>query len=78
MKWRNPSNSDVVALGGIDREVPIYRPIPDIVDRALQKARLCERGETILASSAKISVVTLITLGRSLTYNKNRIGDSPH
>ncbi len=32
LKWRSPPNSDVVAFGGIDRGVPIYRPIPDIVE----------------------------------------------
>ncbi len=32
MKWRSPSNSDVVEFGGNNREVPIYRPIPDIVE----------------------------------------------
>ncbi len=36
----SPFNSDIVAFGGIDREVPIYRPIPDIVEGALQKAAL--------------------------------------
>ncbi len=61
MKWRGPSNSDVVAFGGIDREVPIYRPIPDIVEGA-RKRSLCERGETVLMSSAKSSVVTLISV----------------
>ncbi len=28
LKWRSPPNSDIVAFGGIDREVPIHRPIP--------------------------------------------------
>ncbi len=37
LKWRSPSNSDVVAFGGIDREVPIDRPIPDIEEGALKK-----------------------------------------
>ncbi len=40
MKWKSPSNNDVVAFGGIDREVPIYRPIPEIVEGALQKVAL--------------------------------------
>ncbi len=28
MKWRNSANSDLVAFGGIDMEIPIYLPIP--------------------------------------------------
>ncbi len=40
LKCRSPSNSDVVLFGGIDREVPIYRPIQDIADGALQKVAL--------------------------------------
>ncbi len=35
-----PANSDVAAFGGITREVPIYRPIPDIVEEALQEVAL--------------------------------------
>ncbi len=35
-----PVQYDVVAFGGIDREVPIYRPIPGIVEEALQKVAL--------------------------------------
>ncbi len=41
LKWRCPSNNDVVAFRGIDGEVPIYRPIPHIVEGALQKIALC-------------------------------------
>ncbi len=37
LKRRSPPNSDIVAFGGIDREVPIHRLIPDIVEGALQK-----------------------------------------
>ncbi len=40
LKWMSPFNSDIIAFVGIDREVPIYRPIPDIVEGALQKAAL--------------------------------------
>ncbi len=40
LKWRSPSNSDVVAFGGIDMEVRIYRPIPGIAEGALQKFSL--------------------------------------
>ncbi len=43
-----PSKNDAVAFGGIDREVPIHRLIPDVVEKKL----LCERGETIFTSSA--------------------------
>ncbi len=39
-KWSSSSSSYVVAFSGIDREVPIYRPIPDIVEAALQKVAL--------------------------------------
>ncbi len=35
-----PSNNDVVAFRGIDREIPIYRPIPGIVEGSLQKVAL--------------------------------------
>ncbi len=34
---RKDNCSDEVACSGIDREVPIYRPIPHIVEGALQK-----------------------------------------
>ncbi len=39
-KWRSPSNSDVVAFNGIDREIQIYRSIPDISEGALLKVTL--------------------------------------
>ncbi len=31
-KRRNLPNSDIVTFGGIDMEVPIYRPLADIVE----------------------------------------------
>ncbi len=31
-KRRNLPNSDRVAFGGIDMEVPTYRPLPDIAE----------------------------------------------
>ncbi len=34
------SNSDIVAFGGIDRELPNYRLLPGIVEGALQNAAL--------------------------------------
>ncbi len=40
LKWRSPSNSDVVTFGGIDQEIPIYRTIPDIVEGSLQTVAL--------------------------------------
>ncbi len=40
LKWRSLSNSDVVAFNGVDGEVPNYRPIPTIVEGALQKVAL--------------------------------------
>ncbi len=35
--WRRSPNSDVFAFGEIDREAPIYRPLLDIVEGALQR-----------------------------------------
>ncbi len=75
MKCGRPPNSDVVAFGGIDRKVPIYRPIQDIVEGP-SKRPFCERDETIFTLSAKSSVVTLMTLGWSLANNKKRSGPS--
>ncbi len=40
LKLRSPPNNDIVALCGIGRAVPIYRPIPDIAEGAMQKAAL--------------------------------------
>ncbi len=54
----------------VDREVPIYRPVPDILEGALQMVA-CARGQTILKLSAKSTVFTLMTLGRALTNDKN-------
>ncbi len=59
----SPSNSDVVAFGAFDREVPIYRPIPDIVEGALQRS-LCESGETVFTSSSKCSVLNLMVVDK--------------
>ncbi len=70
---RIPPNSDIVAFGGFDREAPIDRAIPGIVEGALQKLSLCARGYTILTSSStRSSVSTLMTLGRSFTHCKKR------
>ncbi len=61
-RCRCPSNSDVVAFGGIQRTLQIYQPYG---------RPLCGCGETILTSSAKSGVVTSMTLGRLLSNNKN-------
>ncbi len=40
VKWylkRSPPDCEIDAFGGIDMEVPIYRTLPDIEERALQK-----------------------------------------
>ncbi len=66
--WRRPPNSDVFAFGGIDREAPVYRPLLDIVEGALQRVYNIYYKRVFLAMAHspvfKLCVSLLTYLGR--------------